>query len=388
MKKGNFTSLVLLSGALAFPAYAEKVEFEQLPSDLQEKIRAEVGSVKIEDIDRQTKDGKTIYEVGYKKDGQHTESRFEHNDTSVSAASSSPSLDSRKIRYEQLPESVKRVADAQLRGAEVNDVDRQVKNGRVTYQIGYKQADGAAQQELLLSDDGRVLSHRTAGAPTSPNNTQRTYPPGYRGTVPPSSPGSTASAHTRSMDYNQLPPKVLGVADSKLRDGHVSQVQRVIQNGQISYQIAFKKDDGRNQELVIAEDGRVLRDQFVTRSAVGSPGGIQWGSDASSDNTTQPSQYANITAPVQLLNAEEISRSAMPEAVARTVRSYTTSANIEEIRRGTWRGQDAYQIGFTDRDNRFVQLQVDDNGRVIYDPRSINKGNLLNNLGRALFNND
>ena len=92
MKKGNFTSLVLLSGALAFPAFAEKVKFEDLPSGLQEKIRSQVGgSAKIQDIDRNTRDGKTIYEVGYKKDGQHNEARFEYDQPQEVTSSTSSS---------------------------------------------------------------------------------------------------------------------------------------------------------------------------------------------------------------------------------------------------------------------------------------------------------
>src|SRR5215213_3476991 len=111
MKKGNFSSLVLLSGALAFPAFAEKVKLEDLPAGLQDKIRSQVGgSAEIQDIDRNTRDGKTIYEVGYKKDGQHNEAQFEYNESQQvsSSSTSSSSAASQKISYDQLPENVKR----------------------------------------------------------------------------------------------------------------------------------------------------------------------------------------------------------------------------------------------------------------------------------------
>lgn len=400
MKKGNFTSLVLLSGALAVPAFAEKVNMEQLPSDLQEKIRAQVGGNRVEDIDREVRDGRTFYEVGYKDNGQHREIRIEHNDAAGTApAASSSSAISQKISYEQLPENVKRVADSYTQGAEVNDVDRRTKDGRTVYEIGFKRDDGGAQQELLLAEDGQVLSNSRASASASGNSTatsssSTTGQPNYRGVIP-GQRASSSSAHSRTMQYDQLPPTVRSVADSRLSDGHVSQVQRMIQNGSISYQIDFKKEDGRNQQLVLAENGRVIRDQFISATDVGSPGGIQWGSESSSSATTSSSTSSpagNLTTPVQLLSAQEINRSQLPVGVARVVRGYTTNANIEEVHRGVWNGREVYQVSYRESNNQLVRLQLDSNGQVIFDPRANpNTGtptqNLLNNIGRLFDNN-
>lgn len=386
MKKGNFSKLVLLSGALAFPAYAEKVKIEQLPSDLQERIRAEVGSSRIEDIDRQTKDGKTIYEVGYKKDGQHVESRFEHNETTSSNPSGAYQI-SEKIRYEELPEAVRRVADARLQGAEVNDVDRRTKDGRTNYEIGYKNRDGGTQQELLIAEDGRVLNEGSTSVAASSRSEPAQRPSIWSGRGRPQS--STPAVNTRTMQFSELPSAVRSAAEARLSDGHVNRVQRHIQNGRVSYELTFGREDGRTQMLVLTEDGRVLRDQILAGS-VGSSGAVESNADSSSTSGAQASQYSHITTPVQLLNAQQIQHSQLPVGVARVVRGYTTEANIDEIRRGSWRGQDAYQIGFTDRDNRYVQLQLDANGQVIYDPRrtapAANTGNLINNIGR-LFDN-
>src|SRR5688572_10713799 len=114
MKTGNFTTLVLLSGALVFPAYAEKVKFEQLPADMQAKIRAQTGSAVIEDIDRETRNGKTIYEVAFKKNGQHTEVQIEEGSMAPSV-SNTETLDSRKITYGELPDGVKRTLNERVR---------------------------------------------------------------------------------------------------------------------------------------------------------------------------------------------------------------------------------------------------------------------------------
>ena len=144
MKKGYFTKMAILGAALIVPASAEKVKLEDLSPQLQERIRSQTGSARIEDIDRTTRDGKTTYEVAFKNSsGQHTELVFE--DT-TRAATTPPPLDSRKIDYQQLPVPVRRVADNHIKGGEVNDVERKVSNGQVTYEIGFKAASGGPQQ--------------------------------------------------------------------------------------------------------------------------------------------------------------------------------------------------------------------------------------------------
>src|SRR5688572_764152 len=248
MKKGNFSSLVLLSGALAIPAFAEKVKFQDLPAGLQEKIRSQVGgSAEIQDVDRNTRDGKTIYEVGYKKDGQHNEAQFEYNEPQqvISSSSSSSSAASQKISYDQLPENVKRVAQSYVQDGEVNDVDRQVRNGQTTYEIGYKLRDGGSQRELVVSENGDVLNQRTTTTASSSTTSTPTQSgperlrnrPGVRWGS--GNNTSTAAASTRVMQYNELPANVRSVSDARLSDGHVQKVERIIQNGQIRYDIDF-----------------------------------------------------------------------------------------------------------------------------------------------------
>ena len=135
MKKGNFKSVMVLSGALgaslAFPAYAEKVQMEQLPSDLQDKIRAQVGSNRVEDIDRETRNGRTIYEVAFKDNGQHREIQIEHNDASGSApqTSTASGASSQKMSYSELPENIRRVADAHIRYTGKGDIARASRQG-------------------------------------------------------------------------------------------------------------------------------------------------------------------------------------------------------------------------------------------------------------------
>src|SRR5688500_4261943 len=104
MKKNrsHFMAAALFGSALCISAFADNVKFEQLPIELKDKIRVHTGSAAIEDVARQTKGGKTTYEVAYKKDGQHTEVIFDEKGELVNS-SGTAALDSRKISYNELP---------------------------------------------------------------------------------------------------------------------------------------------------------------------------------------------------------------------------------------------------------------------------------------------
>lgn len=374
--KGKIISLAVLSGVLISPAWADKVTFEQLPQEVQQKVRAQIGRRQVEDIDREIRNGKTVYEVAYKDNGVHREFTVEGADPTVATTSTQP-LDSRKITYQELPQSVRRVADGRLQGAEINDVERLVRDGKTTYQIGFKRNRGA-QEEMTFAEDGTVLPTPSAivSAP-APAATPQT--PGLR---------------VRSMAFQDLPQNIRRVSDNTFREGHVHVVQRHLKpDGNIEYLLGFLKEDGRWQELVVSDDGEVLRNQMFASRAMGTAAAYETG-QAGGRVVSQPVPYANITAAVPLANTKQIERTALPSAVRRALRQHTNNREVEEVLQGQWDGKTVYQAGFEAENGKYVELQFDDQGRVIFDPRTqaINNTstptqNFLNNLGRILDNN-
>jgi hypothetical protein len=72
---------------------------EQLPAHVQQKIRFQVGSAPIEDIDRNTRNGQVMYEVAHKdSNGQTIEQLFDQNGNALTSAAPG-TVDSRKITY-------------------------------------------------------------------------------------------------------------------------------------------------------------------------------------------------------------------------------------------------------------------------------------------------
>lgn len=383
MKTAAYTSIAILSGALIYPAYCEKVQFEQLPASAQSAIRAQVGSERIEDIDRETRGGKTIYEVAFKRNGQHTEIQVaDPGPAPASAPVVAQALDSRKITYNELPANVRSAADSHLAGAEINDVDRQVRDGKVTYEIGYKRS-GGAQQELVLSEHGNVIS----------GNRSR-----FGARRPAAASPAVAAPSSKAIPYADVPASVRRIAESKLSKGGVSRVDRFVQNGDITYQIGFQREDGQYQRLTLSDEGQVLSDQMFANaaSAAGAAGTFQSGTAESPvvsavPASRQASEYSFVTAPVQLSNPETIERADLPAAVRRELRNQAQANAVQKATRGEWRGKTVYQVGFTGADNRPFDVQFDQTGQIVYDSRTAPAanapGNILNNLGRAILDN-
>lgn len=310
MKSGYLKTIALLSGSLLIPVHADKVQLNQLPQNVQDRIRSQIGaSAEINDIDRETRNGQTRYDVGFKNNGgPQNEYWFDQdgnllrtngtrvNNGNIAAASTTGTSSStdlsmlagQKINRSELPVMVQRVVDTKLAGMDINTVQRQTMNGQVTYGIGYKHAGGSgSQQQMIVAENGTILqssegfTSSSAVANTTPawnnnstlnNNTFNTTAPGIAG---------------RTMKYADLPQNVRTIAQANMTHGDVKQVQRLVQNGEIDYQIDFLKDNGQHQQMVISEDGRILANQIVSGTGTGVPATTQSG-NSSSVNTNNP----------------------------------------------------------------------------------------------------
>jgi uncharacterized membrane protein YkoI len=354
MKTSRFLFAALCGGTLILSAHAEKVRFEQLPIELRDKILIHSGSNPIEDIDRQTKSGQTTYQVGFKKDGQHTELTFDQQGNLVSDPTGS-ALSSGKISYNQLPEAVRKMVETRVKSGEINDVERKVKNGEATYEIGFKQAD-QRQQEIVLSHDGRILSDSPAVAAGAP----------ARGTSASSGPNALLAepvtlSSSSKVQLSQLPAPIQRAISTAAAGARIEDVERGTWQGQTVYQAGFK-DSGRHVEVQVRENGTILHDPRAVGSAASSSSGR-------AVSTSRSPEYASVTSLVPLSASSKVERSSLPAAVQRRLTTHITTDKIEDIERGSWQGKTIYQVAFKDPAGKHVELQIDERGNIVYDPR-------------------
>jgi hypothetical protein len=65
-----------------------------------------------------------------------------------------------------------------------------------------------------------------------------------------------------------------------------------------------------------------------------------------------------------------VERTSLPVPVQRRLGGHVGSRPIEDIERGTWQGKTVYEVAFKDENGKHIELQLDDKGNVIYDPRT------------------
>ena len=364
MRRNILATAALCGSAMVFTANAEKVRFEELPIELKDKIRVHSGAAPIEDVDRQTKGGKTVYEVAFKKDNRHTELQFDDKGTLLTEDGNAAALDSRKVSYSELPEAIRKTLQARVKEGEINDIDRQVKNGEATYEIGYKQ--NGQQQELVLSNDGRILNDTVAvgaaAAPVSGRSSVTTTTTGENKVLP---EPVTLSA-SEKVTLKQLPTEVQRAINTAAAGARIEDIERGIWQGQNVYQAAFK-ERGQHVEIQVRENGTVLHDPRT----VGNPAPRVRGSAASASNANErPAEYATVTSLVPLSASTKVERTSLPTPVDRRLRFTIGNDKIEDIERGTWNGKTIYQVAFKDQAGKHVELQIDERGQIVYDPRS------------------
>lgn len=184
-----------------------KVQFNDLPAAVQSAVKAQAGGANIEDVDKGTLDGKTVYEVAFKENGKHNELRVSDNGTvvdrivdgqstltaSTTAVSPAPTAptptvttpqvptpgrqtgqqiaydagfedslkNTQKVPYAQVPEAVKKIVQERGHGNEVQDVERGIGGGMTAYQIAYKK--NGRHVELRITEDGQKIKEVANG---------------------------------------------------------------------------------------------------------------------------------------------------------------------------------------------------------------------------------
>lgn len=144
-------------------AATQKVDFENVPEAVKRTVRDAAGSNRIEDAERGTLDGKTIYEIAFKKDGKHNELRVAEDGSIVQRVAGTDIRFPGALSVDEVPARVRRAIRDQVGSGEVNDIDKKTVEGKTVYEVGFKKESGGAQHEIQIAEDGTVIGE-PAGA--------------------------------------------------------------------------------------------------------------------------------------------------------------------------------------------------------------------------------
>jgi len=239
----------------------------------------------------------------------------------VTTAGSSVYAD--KISIEQAPPAVQKAIKSRAGRQPVEDIDRDTRNGQVTYEASWK--NNGAQQELLVSEAGTILRD-VAGPSNGLANKNVTL------------------ANRVGIGLTETPQAVQNAIHSQFPNGRVEGVQRGIWNGQTVYEVRYH-DNGQLQTYQFNETGQpIVSGVPATRF--------------------QP-RYAGLADTVVPLSAgAKMAFDTAPRAVQTTVNHIANGARVEDFERGTWNGRTVYQAAFK-RNGQHTELQVLDDGTIV-----------------------
>jgi uncharacterized membrane protein YkoI len=137
-----------------------------LPESVQQTVRNEARGREIGDIDRETWQGRTVYEVEFRAKGNNPQIHVAENGALV------PEEDSRRgakelFRGTQLsdtPAAVQATIQREASGRPINDIDVERRTGQVTYEVEIRDPHLGVFQ-LHVDADGRILKDSRADAP-------------------------------------------------------------------------------------------------------------------------------------------------------------------------------------------------------------------------------
>jgi uncharacterized membrane protein YkoI len=141
-------------------------EFNKLPANVQRAVKSHAPRAEIASVNETKRDGMTVYEVEFADPGANPKMIFSadgsiiRDDTATLGASGKASLEVKgsattKSQLSALPEPVRKSVQARIGSAEIAGVNKTDDNGRVIYEIEFK--DSGKNPTMKVAADGTIV---------------------------------------------------------------------------------------------------------------------------------------------------------------------------------------------------------------------------------------
>ena len=141
-------------------------EFNKLPAAVQKAVKSHAPKAEIASVNEAKRDDRIVYEVEFADPGANPKMVFAadgtivRDDTAPLGASGKASLEVKgsattKSQLSALPEPVRKTVQAQIGNAEIAGVNKKDDNGRVIYEIEFK--DAGKNPTMRVAADGTIV---------------------------------------------------------------------------------------------------------------------------------------------------------------------------------------------------------------------------------------
>jgi uncharacterized membrane protein YkoI len=246
---GISAACALIAGTGSYQAFADKVPVSQTPEAVQKAIKDYSKGETLEHVERETKNGQTVYEAEFKREGVNRHVTFATDGTLLpdqgivnrteNALGREPA-----ITFSELPAAVQKTVKEQQAGRDIAKIEKEMRDGKTVYDVELK--DKGANSHLYVASDGSMVVDRNA--------TSRGLGERVRGKV-----GLDRDRDASTMTLDQTPAAVQKTIREHCDVGTLKPIKRELRNGRTQYDVEFEKD-GKNLRMTVGEDGTVLKD--------------------------------------------------------------------------------------------------------------------------------
>jgi len=227
-------------GLIALPVAAaekaakeEKISIGEVPEAAQKTILHEAAGNKVREIEKETENGRTVYEAEWRVDGKEVE---------VKVAPDGKLLEREtEIALKDLPGPARETVLKEAAGAKVTEVEKVVAGDRVTYEAEWK-ADGK-EIEIRVSPAGKVLQREVEEDDDDDEDGDHEH-------------GREDDEVEVSLD--QVPAAVKATILKEAAGHKIEEIERETRGGRTVYEAEWKAD-GKEIEIKVAPDGTLLK---------------------------------------------------------------------------------------------------------------------------------
>ncbi len=141
-------------------------KFNELPPAVQKTVRAQAPNGEIADVNKTTQDGRDVYEVEFRENGQNPKVVVASDGTLVSSDMAKPAGAVQRLLtptgatgtpFSALPEAAQKTIQAHAPANEITSITRREDNGRVIYEVSFK--DQGKNPTLQVAEDGTLVQN-------------------------------------------------------------------------------------------------------------------------------------------------------------------------------------------------------------------------------------
>jgi uncharacterized membrane protein YkoI len=169
--KGMKTLIAVIATAALVVGCSQQIketsaEFNKLPPSVQKAVKSHAPKAEIASVNETKRDGMTVYEVEFADPGANPKMVFAadgtilRDDTTALGAAGKASMEVKgsataKSQLSALPEPVRKTVQGRVGNAEIASVNKKDDNGRVIYEIEFK--DAGKNPTMKVAADGTIV---------------------------------------------------------------------------------------------------------------------------------------------------------------------------------------------------------------------------------------